>query len=548
METEKTKKFSLASAILMVICVVFVAEAAPIVASMGNSQYIWWFILILLFLVPYGLISSELSTAFPDEGGLYDWVKTAYGKKWGTRVSWYYWINFPVWMGSLAVLFPLVINFLIDPSGSDTLGMFGSMAIALVFVWIVVAISLFKVSDSAWVMNAGAAIKIGLAILLLVLGIVTFVNNGFVGATDFTLESFAPFSELSLPGIVLGLGALTIILFNFMGFEVMSSVSSEMENPQKQLPTAIVAGGIAIAIVYIISSFGIGVAIPPEEVAADLGIVDAVNYMVGADVFWLVVAAGVLFLITLFGNMVSWSYGVNYVAAYGAKNGDMPKFFAKMRKKDEDMPLGAPILNGIVASIIVVIGVCLPYFSAEADAMFWAFFNLSIITLLMSYVPMFPAWLKLRKSHPDTERPYRVPGGSVLNKLFAIVPVVILSVTIVLSLFPVPVNEVTDDDIQAYAATAIADGISEDDAWVLAELNEIPDDSQELYVQKLLDDGITAKDASLLANELASGTGELYWDEASMVGVAPTLIGVILAIIFGEVLVIVLANRKKEQE
>ena len=55
--------------------------------------------------MPYGLISAELGTAYEDEGGIYDWVKRAFGKRWGSRVAWYYYINFPLWMGSLAVLF-----------------------------------------------------------------------------------------------------------------------------------------------------------------------------------------------------------------------------------------------------------------------------------------------------------------------------------------------------------------------------------------------------------------------------------------------------------
>jgi amino acid transporter len=530
----------------MVICVVFVAEAAPAVAIMGNSQYIWWFLLIILFLIPYGLIASELSTAFPDEGGLYDWVRLAFGKKWGTRVSWYYWINFPVWIGSLAVLFPLIVNFLVDPSGGDPLGVVGQMAVGLAFVWIVVGISLFKVSDSAWILNTGAVVKVGLAVLLFVLGIMTFVNNGFVGATEFTLESFAPFSELSFPGIVLGLGALTIILFNFMGFEVISSVSSDMENPKRQLPVAIITGGVVIAAIYIISSFGIGVAIPADQVAADLGIVDAVYYMVGEQGFWLVMVAGILFLVTLFGNMLSWSYGVNYVASYGAKNGDMPKVFGIMRKNGE-MPLGAPVLNGVVASIVLIIGVILPQISEAADAMFWAFFSLSIITLLMSYLPMFPAWLKLRKTHPDTERPYKVPGGSALNKLFAAVPVLILLITLVLSLFPVPVNAVTEEDTQSYVAMALEEGVSADDAALLAELNEVPEAEQEAFIADVVENGISESDAQTLAGELASGSGELYWAENAWMEVLPTIVGVILAIVFGEIMVVVLSRKQQVQ-
>ena len=90
------KKFSMLSCILTVICVVFVAEAAAPVAAIGNSQYFWWIFMIILFLLPYGLISSEMGTTYDNGGGLYDWVSAAYGHKMGARVSWYYWINFPL--------------------------------------------------------------------------------------------------------------------------------------------------------------------------------------------------------------------------------------------------------------------------------------------------------------------------------------------------------------------------------------------------------------------------------------------------------------------
>ena len=81
---ENRRKFRLADVILSVICVVFVAEAAAPVASIGNSQYFWWLFMIAAFLLPYGLIASELGTAFPGDGGLYDWIQTAYpGTRWG---------------------------------------------------------------------------------------------------------------------------------------------------------------------------------------------------------------------------------------------------------------------------------------------------------------------------------------------------------------------------------------------------------------------------------------------------------------------------------
>ena len=62
-------QFRLADVILSVICVVFVAEAAAPVASIGNSQYFWWIFMILAFLLPYGLIAAELGTAYAGDGG-----------------------------------------------------------------------------------------------------------------------------------------------------------------------------------------------------------------------------------------------------------------------------------------------------------------------------------------------------------------------------------------------------------------------------------------------------------------------------------------------
>ena len=120
------KKFRLFDVILSVICVIFVAEAAAPVASIGNSQYFWWIFMIIAFLLPYGLITAELGTTFESDGGLYDWVRMGAGKKWGGRVAWYYWINFPLWMASLAVVFPEIIS-MITGGGNELIIFIGCL-------------------------------------------------------------------------------------------------------------------------------------------------------------------------------------------------------------------------------------------------------------------------------------------------------------------------------------------------------------------------------------------------------------------------------------
>ena len=156
-------QFRLADVILSVICVVFVAEAAAPVASIGNSQYFWWIFMILAFLLPYGLIAAELGTAYAGDGGLYDWIHAAYPNgKWAARASWYYWINFPLWMASLAVMCPELITFITRRS----LGTFGSLIVELLFIWIVTLIACYPVCDSIIILNVSAVIKIVLALLV----------------------------------------------------------------------------------------------------------------------------------------------------------------------------------------------------------------------------------------------------------------------------------------------------------------------------------------------------------------------------------------------
>ena len=100
---KKQKKFKLVDAVLATVCITLVCESVAPTAAIGNTQYFWWIFLILAFCLPYGLITAELGTTFESEGGMYDWVKKAFGKKMAARVAWNYWINFPLWIASLAV-------------------------------------------------------------------------------------------------------------------------------------------------------------------------------------------------------------------------------------------------------------------------------------------------------------------------------------------------------------------------------------------------------------------------------------------------------------
>jgi amino acid transporter len=419
MEKQKKRKFRLFDAVLAAVCIILVVEAAAPSAAIGNSQYFWWLLLLVAFFLPYGLVSAELGSTYTGEGGLFDWVKRAFGRKWGSRVAWYYWVNFALWMASLAVLATGVV----EQAFGVEIPLYIAIPAQLVFIWIVSFLSNYSVSENAILINIATVFKIIIMVALGGLGIYFAVTNGVANPIT------AP-TDL-LPTID-GISFIAVIIFNFLGFEVVATFSGEMDEPKRQIPKALLLGGILVAVFYIFAAFGIGVAIPIDELTAAGGLLDSFAYFfdgLGVGGIFLIIV-GLMFIYTLIINLLSWALGVNYVAMYAADNDALPKVFGKRKKGTSDIPFGASIVNGVVASILVCLAPLITFFTGSED-IFWSFFALQIITLLISYIILFPAFKKLRKIDPNVERPFKVGGGPVLLNIITYVPIVLLVLAVI---------------------------------------------------------------------------------------------------------------------
>ena len=423
----KKKKFKLFDAILATVCITLVAESVMPTAAIGNSQYFWWIFLIIAFCIPYGMISAELGTTYQSEGGMYDWVKRAFGAKWASRVAWNYWINFPLWIASLAVAVTDVVAGIFEIE----LSLVWLLVLQLGYTWLVSFLGTQRIGESKWIVNIGTFFKIAFMVILGILGIYVYVKTG---------ESANPISSVAdlLPTFDLaGLSFLSVIIFNFLGFEVVATFAEDMENPKKEIPKALIIGGALMALFYVLPATGINIAMSLEDAEAS-GITESFMILLtklgmNADLVRIVViVVGLMFIYTMVANITSWSFGVNSVAKYSADDGGLPKLFSKTNK--DGVPHIASILNGVVASVIIILGIILGEVSETASNLFWMFFSLSLVTLLISYIPMFLAFLKLRKTD-KTKRVYKVPGGEGFIKVFAIVPFVLLILGVIFTLF-----------------------------------------------------------------------------------------------------------------
>ena len=310
------------------------------------------------------------------------------------------------------------------------------LLIQLAYVWLVTILSTKRIGESKYIVNLGTMCKVILLLAIGGLGIYAFIKTGHSANPITSAKDLFP--EFSLDG----LSFISIILFNFMGFEVVGTWVEDMDDPKKDIPKALIFGGLLMAIFYILPATGFNIALEANEDWIGAGaeiVVDVLKALFSAvgisqgAINALVIIAGCMFIYTFIANIASWSFGVNEVAKYAAEDGSMPKMFANTNK--EGVPATAAYINGIVASIIVVFGIVANLISEDFGAGFSLFFCLSWITLLVGYIPMFLAFLKLRKTDANIERPYRAPFEGFMAKVAAIVPFILLIAGVLFTIF-----------------------------------------------------------------------------------------------------------------
>jgi len=387
-----------ADLILFSVCAILTIDTLASAASMGVTWFTWWGITMLVFFVPYGLIVAELGAAWPGEGGLYVWVREAMGPRFGSTAAWLYWINNAYWIPSVYLVFAGTF----DTMFLHTKSTWVQAGIAILVTWLTVAVGVIRLEVSKWIPNLGAAVKVAIFLGLGILGI-GGVLLGKAPANGFDLARFVPHWNESL-------AYLPVLLYNTLGFELMSSAGEEMRDPQRDVPRVILLAGAVISVVYTLGALGILLAVPLKDLSIVTGTYDALRALGrpwGAAGDTLVLVLGLGFLYACVANIVTWSLGVNRVAAAAAEAGVLPAALGR-RHPRFNTPHVAFVIMGLVATALLLGNAAL---SESATNVFWMIFKLSGLCFLISYLMLFPSFVILRRKRPDQPRPYRMPGG-----------------------------------------------------------------------------------------------------------------------------------------
>jgi amino acid transporter len=414
--------------VLFSVCAILTIDTLASAASMGVAWFSWWAITMVVFFIPYGLITAELGAAWPGEGGVYIWVREAFGPRAGSMVAWLYWINNAYWIPSVYLIFAGTFEeiFLHKRSTWQEAG------IAIVLTWLTVGLGVVRLEVSKWIPNFGAVVKVLIFLALGALGIGS-VLLGRHPANDFSLSSFLPRWNDSV-------AYLPALLYSTFGFELMSSAGAEMRNPKRDVPGVILLSGGVIAVVYALGVAGILLAVPVAKLSIVTGTWDALAVLgglFGAAGNTAVLLLGIGFLYACVANIVTWSLGANRVAAVAAEEGVLPAALGRLHPRFHT-PHVAFIAMGFVSTALLVGNALL---SDSQSNIFWMTFKLSGLCLLLCYLLVFPAFLVLRRRQAQQPRPYRVPGGEEMAWIASVVCTLYIAGASALFFAPSPTSQ-----------------------------------------------------------------------------------------------------------
>lgn len=373
----------------------------PLVAQYGLESAFYFVFVGLIFLVPSALISAELASIWKRAGGVYVWVKEAFGPNWGFFAIWMQWVHNVTWFPAILSFSAAAFAYLIyPPLATNPVYL---ISFVLVGFWGFTLFNYFGFKHSSKFSIAGVILGTILPGLFLIgLGI-SWMSLGKPTQISFSFNSLLP-SSVTIQNVVL----ITSLFLSFGGLEVSAAYVHSVEKPHKSYPKAIALTGIISFVLYILGALSLSILIPDREISLVKGLIEGFDlFLINFHLEALLIPVGLLIVLGAVGELNAWIIGPVKALHATASHGDLPPMFQKVNK--HNTPMNLLFFQAIVVSIASLAYLILP----NADSAFWILSAVSAQIYLIMYILMFLAALKLKHSHPNLKRAYQVPFGKV---------------------------------------------------------------------------------------------------------------------------------------
>jgi glutamate:GABA antiporter len=396
-------------------------------ARNGPSSISLWVLAALLFFVPTAFVIVELSTRFPEEGGLYVWTKMAFGDFHGFVAGWTYWIYTVFYFPGLLLASAAMAAY-IGGTGSAwmaqnrTFLLAGSFTILLVAVWL----NIIGLHIGKWLQNAGGVATYFPMMMIVVVALLLWARHGSV--TQFTRAAMLPHWDWDTVNF------WPQLAFAFTGLELVSAMSEEVKDPQRTFPRAILASGVLIALMYISATVAVLMLLPSETVDTKSGMLQAITEGAG---LLRVAAVGVIatLLVTVgnIGGVGSTVAGVARIPFIVGIDRYLPAAFGNIHPKWR-----TPYISILVQACISGAILLLAQVNENMRGAYQILVDAATILYFIPFIYMYAAAIKLyaRPDRRENTAAVLIPGGRFGVYLAGGLGLFVVIIGIVLSFIP----------------------------------------------------------------------------------------------------------------
>jgi amino acid transporter len=376
------------------------ARNLPMMAVYGWSMLALFLLAIVAFLVPVSMAAAELGTGWPEDGGVYAWVKQAFGGRTGFLAVWCdYAENIP-WFPTVLSFMAASLAYAFDPALANNKVYL--VVVMLAFFWGTTFVNLRGVETSAWISGVGTVLgSIVPALLVVGLGIAWLVSGD---------GSQIPFSgaDALVPDVSLGnLAFLGGIILLFTGMEMAGFHARETRDPGRTVPRAIFTSVAVIVAFSVLGSLFLAFIVPEGELSLVSGTMELFQRaldQLGAG--WLLRPLALLVALGGIAHLSPWILGPAKGVSAVARAGDAPARFG--RTNDRGVPVRLLVIQGVGGTVFSLLFLLVPNVSTS----YWMLSAVTAQIIAVMYGLMFLAVIRLRYTQPERPRPYRIPGGT----------------------------------------------------------------------------------------------------------------------------------------
>ncbi len=418
------KKISFFSLSVLIIASIDNIRNLPAAALFGSSLLFFFLLSALIFLIPTALVSAELSATFPEKGGIYEWVHTAFGKKWAMLAIWLQWINTMVWYPTMLSFVAGTLAYLIDPALAQN--KIYLVSCILTIFWGLTWVNLKGLHISARLNNICAILGTIVPIFLLI------ILGGVWVFKDKPLQIQLHFSDL-LPSFSSTTSwiSLIAIMASFLGMELSGVHVNEIKNPQRNFPRAVLLASFFIFLTMVFGSLSIAFVLPAQEIQLVSGVMQVFsNFFHVFHLTPLIPFLTLAIAVGSMGTMINWLISPAKGLLHAAEFGFLPPFFSRKNK-------AGVASNILIAQALLVSCFCLLFLlQPSVNAFYWFLTALSTELYMMMYILMFLTALCLHYKHTKRERTFKIPGGKLGMWVTCTLGIFGCLLTIIVSFFP----------------------------------------------------------------------------------------------------------------